>query len=101
MKGWEWMVLLILFWILLPLYSWKREQLFKENLEYGEDYYIRGSPVLPLGKKVIEVLAMFFIPFILAFVAGMMSLENPDQSNLSRQSRYLFFCLASNQYPLT
>jgi len=71
MKGWEWMVLLILFWILLPLYSWKREQIYDENLGYGSNYYIPQPSGLPLGKIVVGIFVVFFILFSLVFAAGM------------------------------
>lgn len=71
MKGWEWMLLLVLFWILLPLYSWKREQIYEENLGCGSDYYLPQPSGLPLGKIVVGVFAVFFILFSLVFVAGM------------------------------
>ncbi|WP_181391323.1 tetratricopeptide repeat protein [Methanospirillum stamsii] len=71
MKGWEWMLLLILFWILLPLYSWKRQQIYEENLGYGSPNYVSQSSELPLGKIVVGTFAVFFIIFILIFAAGM------------------------------
>ena len=67
MKGWEWMVLLILLWILLPLYSWKREQIFKENLGYSEynksNQNINESGIWR-GVKIIGGLLIGFIIFI-------------------------------------
>jgi len=71
MKGWEWMLLLILFWILLPLYSWKREQIYEENLGYGSNHFTSQLPGLPLGKIVVGIFAVCFILFFLAYVAGM------------------------------
>lgn len=44
LKGWEWMLLLIFFWIVLPVYSWKREQIYEENLGFGTNPF-SNTPV--------------------------------------------------------
>ena len=71
LKGWEWAVLLFLFWILLPLYSWKREQIYKDNLGYGDNHqYISESlSVVKIGVGILGFL--LFCVFISAFVFGM------------------------------
>lgn len=69
MKGWEWMLLLILFWILLPLYSWKREQIYEENLGYGSAIPKQtGSSLIKTGAMAVGFL--FLCMVIAVFVFG-------------------------------
>lgn len=81
MKGWEWMLLLVLFWILLPLYSWKREQIYKENLGYEANYYSPRSSGIPFVKVIVGVFAVFFILFSLAFIVGMIGSVSSNTVN--------------------
>jgi tetratricopeptide (TPR) repeat protein len=72
LKGWEWAVLLFFFWILLPLYSWKRETVYNDNLGYGYQQQVRQSSGMSLGKIVVGgIVFLFLCVIVAAFVYGM------------------------------
>lgn len=79
MKGWEWMLLFIFFWLFMPLYSWKREQIYNENLGYGT-----SSSVATGSHSIIKIGAgigvfLFFCIIVSAFVFGMSGAVSENQ----------------------
>jgi hypothetical protein len=89
LKGWEWMLLFIFFWVFMPVYSWKRQQIYEENLVSGPNTYIPHTSGLPLGKIVIGFFAVFFVLFLLLFTVGMMGSTTSTGDRISTGGNYV------------
>lgn len=83
LKGWEWGLLIAGFtFLLLPLYSWKREQIFNENLDFNEQNQSNVEKI-SVGKMIVYLLCLLYI---FGAIVGIFS--NSSNSGITQLSNY-------------